>query len=70
MKNMTLTTSKDVKRKGGWHQKQDGGDTNHQIEFSVFLIINLLDGDGNDIMKLNLTWNLVLDADEWYHRIF
>ena len=70
MKNMTLTTSKDVKRKGGWHQKQDGGDTNHRIEFNVFLIINLLDGDGNDIMKLNLTWNSDLGADEWCHRIF
>ena len=46
------------------------GDMDHQIEFKVFLIFNLLDGDGNDIMKLNLTWNLVLDADEWYHRIF
>ena len=36
----------------------------HQIEFRVFLIFNLLDGDGNDIMKLNLTWNLVLGAEE------
>ena len=63
MKNMTLTTSKDVKRKGGWHQKQDGGDMDHQIEFRVFLIINLLDGNGNDI-------DLDLDADEWCHHIF
>ena len=31
------------------------GDMDHQIEFKVFLIFNLLDGDGNDIMKLNLT---------------
>ena len=35
-----------------------------KLSSGFFLIFNLLDGDGNDIMKLNLTWNLVLGADE------